>query len=164
MRRKFILLLQTPFDPSIEYDEELKEKAANIALTIEENINSKYIADQKGYAEKVRSLVFNLKDVKNPKLRDRIINGDLTPWDIVTAGPKELASEEKKEESKKHLKENLDARRTDWQREQAQKSGKNIGFFTCKKCQSKNTTYYQMQTRGADEPMTNFVQCLNCGN
>ena len=36
------------------------------------------------------------------------------------------------------------------------------GMFTCGKCRSKKTTYYQMQTRSADEPMTSFVTCLNC--
>jgi transcription elongation factor S-II len=36
------------------------------------------------------------------------------------------------------------------------------GLFTCGKCKSKKTTYYQMQTRSADEPMTTFVTCLNC--
>ena len=36
--------------------------------------------------------------------------------------------------------------------------------FTCGKCKSKACTYYQLQTRSADEPMTTFVTCLNCGN
>jgi len=36
------------------------------------------------------------------------------------------------------------------------------GFFTCSKCKSRKTTYYQLQTRSADEPMTTFVSCLNC--
>lgn len=36
--------------------------------------------------------------------------------------------------------------------------------FTCWKCKSKKCTYYQLQTRSADEPMTTFVTCLNCGN
>jgi transcription elongation factor S-II len=35
--------------------------------------------------------------------------------------------------------------------------------FTCWKCKSKKCTYYQLQTRSADEPMTTFVSCLNCG-
>lgn len=35
--------------------------------------------------------------------------------------------------------------------------------FTCWKCKSKQCTYYQMQTRSADEPMTTFVTCLSCG-
>lgn len=37
------------------------------------------------------------------------------------------------------------------------------GFFQCGKCQSYNTEYRSMQTRSADEPMTNFHSCLNCG-
>ena len=36
------------------------------------------------------------------------------------------------------------------------------GFFTCRKCKSKKTTYTQAQTRSADEPMTTFVTCLSC--
>ena len=36
--------------------------------------------------------------------------------------------------------------------------------FTCGKCKSNECTYYQMQTRSADEPMTTFVTCINCGN
>ena len=35
--------------------------------------------------------------------------------------------------------------------------------FTCRKCRSKKCTYYQLQTRSADEPMTTFVTCLDCG-
>lgn len=41
--------------------------------------------------------------------------------------------------------------------------------FTCFKCQrndpenANKCTYYQLQTRSADEPMTTFVTCLNCG-
>ena len=38
------------------------------------------------------------------------------------------------------------------------------GLFTCKKCKSKKTTYYQMQTRSADEPMTTYVTCMTCEN
>jgi transcription elongation factor S-II len=36
--------------------------------------------------------------------------------------------------------------------------------FTCRKCHKNQCTYYQMQTRSADEPMTTFVQCISCGN
>lgn len=36
--------------------------------------------------------------------------------------------------------------------------------FTCFKCKSKKCTFYQLQTRSADEPMTTFVSCLDCGN
>jgi transcription elongation factor S-II len=36
--------------------------------------------------------------------------------------------------------------------------------FKCFKCKSKKCTFYQLQTRSADEPMTTFVTCLECGN
>ena len=36
--------------------------------------------------------------------------------------------------------------------------------FKCGKCKSKECTYYQLQTRSADEPMTTFVTCITCGN
>lgn len=35
--------------------------------------------------------------------------------------------------------------------------------FTCYKCKSKECSYYQLQTRSADEPMTTFVTCISCG-
>ena len=36
--------------------------------------------------------------------------------------------------------------------------------FKCRKCGSRSTSYYEVQTRSADEPMTQFITCLNCGN
>jgi transcription elongation factor S-II len=36
-------------------------------------------------------------------------------------------------------------------------------MFTCRKCKSKRCTYYELQTRSADEPATIFVTCLDCG-
>ena len=36
--------------------------------------------------------------------------------------------------------------------------------FKCRKCHGKNCTYYALQTRSSDEPMTTFVSCIDCGN
>lgn len=36
-------------------------------------------------------------------------------------------------------------------------------LFTCRACKSNKCTYTQQQTRSADEPMTTFVTCLECG-
>lgn len=38
------------------------------------------------------------------------------------------------------------------------------GAFTCGKCKSRKTSFYLMQTRASDEPMTAFIQCLACGS
>jgi DNA-directed RNA polymerase subunit M/transcription elongation factor TFIIS len=35
--------------------------------------------------------------------------------------------------------------------------------FLCGKCGKRECTYYELQTRSADEPMTIFITCLNCG-
>lgn len=35
--------------------------------------------------------------------------------------------------------------------------------FTCRKCKSNRCSYYLLQTRSADEPMTCYVSCLDCG-
>lgn len=42
------------------------------------------------------------------------------------------------------------------------KIGASTDMFTCSRCQSKKCTYYEMQTRSADEPATIFITCLNC--
>lgn len=36
-------------------------------------------------------------------------------------------------------------------------------MFRCTRCGKRQCTYYEMQTRSADEPMTQFIRCLNCG-
>ena len=38
------------------------------------------------------------------------------------------------------------------------------GVFTCRRCKSKKTTYTELQTRSADEPMTIFITCLDCSH
>jgi transcription elongation factor S-II len=35
-------------------------------------------------------------------------------------------------------------------------------MFECPNCHKKNATYHEQQTRGADEPTTKFVNCLEC--
>ena len=78
-------------------------------------------------------------------------------------------SDFKSDEEKKREREIADAKmaenQTDYHRVQDAKmnEGKE-GFFQCEKCESMNTSFYQQQTRGADEPMTNFCECLACGH
>lgn len=46
----------------------------------------------------------------------------------------------------------------------AKNQGTESNLFKCGKCGKRKTTYTQLQTRSADEPMTTFVLCLDCGN
>ncbi len=42
--------------------------------------------------------------------------------------------------------------------------GATTDMFRCGKCKQRQCTYYQLQTRSADEPMTTFITCTNCNN
>lgn len=107
------------------------------------------------YKQKFLQIQYNLKN--SPVLKGWIIDKriktkdviDMRPEDLWPDGPYAKAIEERiiKEMRKAYL---------------AQEVKNQEGFFTCNRCKSKKTTYYQLQTRSADEPMTTFVSCLNC--
>jgi hypothetical protein len=49
--------------------------------------------DVKSYSDKARSILFNLRDVRNPTLKQNVLFGIFSPDDIVMKDPKELASD-----------------------------------------------------------------------
>nr|XP_014353065.1 PREDICTED: transcription elongation factor A protein 2 [Latimeria chalumnae] len=71
---------------------------------------------------------------------------------------KEMASNELKEMRKALTKEAIR------EHQMAKTGGTQTDLFTCGKCKKKNCTYTQVQIRSADEPMTTFVVCNECGN
>jgi transcription elongation factor S-II len=91
LRKTLVDIMQTPpkvsGEPFEDYDEPTLKFAAELALEIEDAIYSNF-KDNKAYADKARSILFNLKDPKNPKLRSRILNGFLTPIDVVVSDAK----------------------------------------------------------------------------
>lgn len=110
------------------------------------------------YKSKYRTLAANLKDVNNPGLRHKLLSEDLTAEELVQLSPEELASEDKRQK-KKDILEKMARECVRGQTTQA-----STDQFQCSKCKQRKTTYYQMQTRSADEPMTTFVSCVVCGN
>ncbi|KAG2427388.1 hypothetical protein HYH02_014608 [Chlamydomonas schloesseri] len=110
------------------------------------------------YKAKARSLCFNLKDAKNPDLRERVLSGSVPPEALVRLSAEEMASDEQKKKNRE-LKE--------WLAKEAVRGGTSAAattdMFQCGRCKQRKTTYYQLQTRSADEPMTTFVTCMNCG-
>lgn len=69
-----------------------------------------------------------------------------------------MASEEAKARDRKLAEEALNKARG------ATSAQAETDMFKCGKCKGRKCTYFQMQTRSADEPMTTFVTCVNCGN
>ena len=42
--------------------------------------------------------------------------------------------------------------------------GKTTDQYRCGRCGNRKCTYYELQIRSADEPMTIFITCTQCGN
>ncbi|KAH3759919.1 PHD finger protein 3 [Pelomyxa schiedti] len=64
----------------------------DIAEQIEAAVHDSFSNSSKTYASKIRSLQSNLKDAKNPLLRDRIISGELSPEHLAQMTPQQLAN------------------------------------------------------------------------
>lgn len=109
------------------------------------------------YKTKMRSLYQNLKNKSNPKLRVRVVSNDITPDQFVRMSHEELRSDQQREEDERIRKENMDKAMV------AQAERSISTSLQCGKCGQRKVTYTEAQTRSADEPMTLFCTCLNCG-
>lgn len=84
-------------------------------------------------------------------LMKKLNNKNISPQQIAFESPQDIKPENwekiiKKRDLREYKKNNMAA--TD--------------LYKCYKCQERRCQVRQMQTRGADEPITNFVTCLNC--
>jgi DNA-directed RNA polymerase subunit M/transcription elongation factor TFIIS len=150
-------LLEIPKDDTICIN--LEKNILNYATEQARKINQQPAWDNHKYTsmyiQKFLQIQHNLKN--SPLLKGWIIDKkiktkdviDMRPEDLWPDGPYAKKMEDRiiKEMRKAYL---------------AKESKNQDGFFKCGRCKSMKTTYYQMQTRSADEPMTVFVSCLNC--
>ena len=105
------------------------------------------------YTNRLRTIRYNLQQSGNI---DRIKNKTIKPHEFAFMTHQEMCPEKweklielKKIRDQNKYEPNLEASTDD---------------FKCRKCKSKKCTYYQLQTRSSDEPMTTFVTCIDCGN
>lgn len=112
------------------------------------------------YIHKAMSIRFNLQHPKNPALLQRVERGEVSFQWLCSASPEDLFPE-----LWRPVYEHV-------ARAQLRKESSHIknvetmpdSPFQCRKCHQRKVTYYQMQTRSADEPMTTFFQCHSCLN
>uniref|UniRef100_A0A023F953 Transcription elongation factor n=1 Tax=Triatoma infestans TaxID=30076 RepID=A0A023F953_TRIIF len=153
-RELLVSALKTDLNDSFEgcaTPEELAEE-------LEEAIFQEFKNTDNRYKNRVRSRVSNLKDTKNPQLRTNFLCGALTANKLAVMTAEEMASDEMKALRNKFVKESIDDAQL------ATVQGTKTDLLKCAKCKKRNCTYNQVQTRSADEPMTTFVMCNECGN
>jgi len=143
-------------------DGELPEGTVNtpeeLSELIEETIFKNNKSTNPKYKNQVRSRVFNLKDKKNPSLRENVLCGVIPAEKLAVMTSEMMASDEVKKQREAFVKEGIDAAQL------ATVQGTKTDLLKCGKCGKRNCTYNQIQTRSADEPMTTFVLCNECGN
>jgi transcription elongation factor S-II len=110
------------------------------------------------YPAALRSRVFNLRDKKNQALRENVLTGTVAPEKFAVMTSEEMASDDIKKIREKFTKDSI------LEHQMSMQEGTPSDMFRCGKCGKKNCTYSQVQTRSADEPMTTFVFCRECGN
>ena len=104
------------------------------------------------YIDHLRSVYINLQ---NQHLIDMVNNGEIKSHEIAFMTHQEM--QPKKWEDLIKAKSIRDKNKFEQELEAM------TDRFTCRKCFSKKCSYYALQTRSADEPMTLYITCLNCG-
>ena len=113
---------------------------------------------KKLYLHKVMSIYLNLKPdsyIGNTRLLKRLIEGEFNPEELAMMTPQHMFPEQWKDliDEKSKIDKMLYETRTETATD----------IYKCGRCKKRMCSYYQLQTRSADEPMTTFVTCLNCG-
>jgi len=110
------------------------------------------------YKNRVKSRVMNLRDKRNIQLRISIIDGEIAAEKFAKMTAEDLAHDDLKQQRKDITAQAIKDHQL------SKNTGTTTGQFKCGKCHKMDTSYSQLQTRSADEPMTTFVYCNNCGN
>ncbi|XVF65959.1 hypothetical protein PTKIN_Ptkin09bG0292700 [Pterospermum kingtungense] len=164
LRDKFReILVEALSKVASEADEDMLDQVnacdpIRVAVSVESVMFEKMGKSNGSQKFKYRSIMFNLKDANNPDLRRKVLLGEVKPERLITMTPEEMASEQRQRENKEIKEKAL----FDCERGAALKA--TTDQFKCGRCGQRKTTYHQMQTRSADEPMTTYVTCVNCNN
>ena len=139
--------------------EEQKEELVQKVIKIEEVIYEKYKGDGP-YTNRVLEILHNIKDKDNIEFREGIVNGEIKPEELATMDEVKMLNKAKRKELDKTIEDKVNEARSDWDKKHSKVLS---GVYKCK-CGSDKTTQFEMQTRSADEPMTIFITCVECGN
>ena len=104
------------------------------------------------YIDRLKTVLFNLK--KTPLLIEKLVTGYITPELFASMSHQEMYPDKwnklialkiKRDESK-----------------YVNRVEASTDMYQCRKCKFRKCTYYSVQLRSADEPMTTLISCLEC--
>lgn len=157
------LLSEALLKVSSEISEDRREEADvvdpyRLAVSLECALHENWGKSNGRQKIKYRSIIFNLKDPHNPDFRRKVLLGHIQPEQVVNMTPEEMASDDRQRQNQEIKEKAL------FDCERGAKRQASTNQFKCSRCGKNECTYYQMQTRSADEPMTTYVTCVNCEN
>ena len=127
--------------------------------TIKESTNRKIIKKWDNryftqiYCDRLKTVIVNIKTT--PELVRKLVENDISPNIFAYMTHQEMRPDQwndlitikiKRDESK-----------------YVNRVEASTDIYQCRKCKSRKCTYYSAQIRSADEPMTVFISCLDCG-
>lgn len=136
--------MQTPpknRDKGFIYPYEMLDKALKVACEIETGLFKKYRQEQERQ-EVYKSLAYQL-NFKNTSMKVPLILGEISSEQLLEMKPEDFLSQEEREKWKQAEDDLIASKRSDWHKEQKLKGPRTEGFFKCKKCGSKYTSFYQ---------------------
>lgn len=110
------------------------------------------------YGNKIRSLYTNLNSksyVGNVGFVERFNSGELNPYDLAFMKPYDIFPEKWEKIREEEYRRNKLLYLT--------KPEAMTDEYKCRRCKKRETTYFELQIRSADEPATLFITCVNCG-
>lgn len=161
IRHKLVQIFSTILSPN--KSEKLEESIYSYCqkTAYERKLNSSFTNHhfKNMYINKCRSIFSNIKSdsyINNKNLIRKINKQKIEISSVPYMSSQELFPE--------HWKKIMDDKHARDKSIYEEKEEAMTDEFKCVRCKSRECTYYELQTRSADESMTTFIRCLNCGN
>lgn len=163
--KKFLQIIRENVEDHVD-DLRMQKIALNIERGIFNNVLSKGRTEntwndvfERNYINRAVTICTNLNPkayLQNTTLLKRLLDGEFDEYEMCTFGPDRLFPERYDEYQRLYVKEievigGLDKDMYE-------------SLIKCGKCKQYKVSYYELQTRSADEISTKFAQCHNCGH
>ena len=157
LREKAIMILKSTID-DVQLSTNIEQSIYNWCIGEATNKQIMHTLENKFfmilYKDKLRSIISNLRT--NNNFLDKVKSGEIEVHKIGKITHQEMDPDKWKDIIQQKI-----------ERDNQKYNNNTEGLskeFKCGRCKKRETQYTQVQTRSADEPMTTFVTCINCGN